>query len=153
MTFWCGWRVHRMQETLARDLNVHTLMWDEWKYGYLSKLKLHFIHAGKADTRESSFRLALHRQNVGGLVHNNCRTIMCIIPTSCAMATASYAHFSVFLLFSLLCLYRPLLRITTVITIVETTLISMRTLTFRGATLSSFFLLFYDLHVSFRVLR
>lgn len=35
----------------------------------------------------------------------------------------------------------------------ETTLISMRTLTFRGATLSSFFLLFYDLHVSFRVLR
>lgn len=34
-------------------------MWDEWKYGYLSKLKLHFIHAGKADTRESAFRLGV----------------------------------------------------------------------------------------------
>lgn len=38
---------------------VCTRMWDEWKYGYLSKLKLHFIHAGKADTRESAFRLAV----------------------------------------------------------------------------------------------
>lgn len=50
----------------------------------MSKLKLHFIHAGKADTRESSFRLALrtYHNRPAGLVRNNDWTIMYIISTS-----------------------------------------------------------------------
>lgn len=62
-------------------------MWDEWKYGYLSKLKLHFIHAGKADTRESAFRLGVaHVERARELLRNNGRPIMCIIPTSCGVS-------------------------------------------------------------------
>lgn len=73
---------------ISRRRVFNTRMWDEWKYGYLSKLKLHFIHAGKADTRESAFRLGVAHVETARrvLLRNNGRPIMCIIPTSCGVS-------------------------------------------------------------------